>query len=201
VKRTRLALFLTMASITLAGTAACSSGSGTASPAASTTTAPSAAASGAAPARYSPQPWSLPSPSTTDQTKPIWCSALTQVIAATTPGSETDGVLQKRLDALATYRQLWDQAEQQTYVTRQEAEVNRIYLDGYMEITQLKLAHKPANAPEMAKVIEGMNKLTTDSQSLFDSSAAKITELCQLTYGTAAPTTASQGASASPAAS
>jgi hypothetical protein len=158
-------------------------------------------ATGAALARYSPQPWTLPSPETTDQTKPIWCSALTQVIAATAPGAETDGVLQKRLDALATYRQLWDQAEQQTYVTRQEAEVNRIYLDGYMEITQLKLAHKPANAPEMAKVIEGMNKLTTDSQSLFDSSAAKITELCQLTYGTAAPTTASPGASASPAAS
>jgi DNA transposition AAA+ family ATPase len=129
----------------------------------------------------------LPTPSTSAQAKSIWCSALVEVIAKTVPGTETDGELHSRLDALVTYRGLWDTAEQLGYVTRQEAEVNRTYLDGYIQITQLKLAHAKADSAEMTKVIRAMNSLTDSSKALFDSSAAKITDFCQLTYGSAAP--------------
>jgi hypothetical protein len=191
---------LILASLLLVGATACSSSSATTDPATSTT-APSAAATGgatAAPAgaSYSPQPWSLPTPSSSADAKAIWCSALVQVIKQTVPGLQTDGELHNRIDALATYKEMWVTAEQQGYVTHQEAEVNRSYLDGTIELVQLKLARKSDSSPETAKVIEGMNTLTADSKSLFDSSAAKITEFCQLTYGSAAPT-----ASASPASS
>jgi uncharacterized membrane protein YccC len=137
-------------------------------------------------------PWVLPTPTSAANAAVIWCSALSQVIGAAGTGTPTPSEAQKQLNALATYGELWQTGAQNGYVTQQEADVNLRFLAGYEEMIHLLLSGKKADSPEYIKVQDGVNAMVSAAQSLFDSSSAKVTSMCQTLF----PATASPAPSA-----
>ena len=123
-------------------------------------------------------PWVLPSPSSTADAAYIWCTALNQAVTTVSGAGTTRAGAQKKMDALVSYAELWDLAVGYGYVTSKEADVNKQFLSGYEQMVQLEAAGKAPNDKDVVDLTAAINKLTTDSQSLFDSSATKITALC-----------------------
>lgn len=169
---------LAIAGVACLALAGCSNASTDATDAAATTAASPAASAGSSLEPLVAEPWALPSPSSSAEAQAIWCSAITQVVSSISTATQTRTGAQKKLNALSTYYNLWTLAEQYGYVTAEEAAVNQTYLEGYQELVTLRADASTVESPRVTEVVTSMNKLTEDSQPLFDSSAAKVTALC-----------------------